>query len=216
MRSLLRFIFFNFFVRPLVYLWLGIRGRHLERLPQKGPAIVCANHNSHLDAMVLITLFPRRLARRVKAVAAADYFLKTKMMAWFSTQVLGIVPLSRKVEAGVDPLEPIVRELKGENILILFPEGSRGEPEKLKKFKSGIARLAKRYPDVPVYPVFMHGLGKSLPRGGFVLVPFFCDVVVGEPLLWADKFANKRDYMDRFQSVMQALAAELHMPEWES
>ena len=59
------------------------------------------------------------------------------------------------------------------HIVILFPEGSHGEPEKVARLKSGIYYLLKERPDVPVYPVFMHGLGKSLPKGERTFVPFF-------------------------------------------
>lgn len=67
------------------------------------------------------------------------------------------------------------------DILILFPEGSRGQ---LETFKTGIAHIAKRHPEVPIAPVSLHGLGKALPRGEGVLVPFFCNVFVGESIPW--------------------------------
>ena len=57
--------------------------------------------------------------------------------------------------------------------------GTRGEPERMQELKSGVAVLASKYPQVPVVPVFMHGLGKSMPKGTFIPVPFFVDVYIG-------------------------------------
>ncbi len=69
-----------------------------------------------------------------------------------------------------------------------------------------------RRPEVPVFPVFMHGLGKALPKGTALLVPFFVDVFVGEPL----RFEGDRDrYMAEYRERILALAAEGHFPAWE-
>ncbi|WP_045223673.1 lysophospholipid acyltransferase family protein [Methyloterricola oryzae] len=211
MTRLLRFGFFALFVRFLVLVVLGLSVRQRQRLPATGPAIVCANHNSHLDTLVLMSLFPLALLPRLRPVAALDYFLRNRVLAWFALNIIGIIPLERKPRRGVDPLAGCVEALERGDILILFPEGSRGAPESMAQFKSGIAHLAERVPEVPVVPVFMHGLGKALPKGEAILVPFFCDVFVGEALAWS---GGRRAFMQELEEAVQALASQGRFPDW--
>jgi len=212
MGYLLRLFFYGVLVRTVVLFVLGLNVRHRERLPTKGPAIIAANHNSHLDAMAMISLLPLRLLPRVRPVAAADYFLSNKLLAWFALNVVGIVPLNReRRDPREDLLAPVAAALERGEILIFFPEGSRGEPEQLAAFKTGLARIAERRPDVDVIPVFTHGLGKALPKGDWMIVPFFVDIFVGEPLRFE---GDRAAYMERYREAMLALAAEEKHSDW--
>ncbi len=209
----LRFLFFALIVRPLVLIVLGLHVRRRELMPNAGPAVVVANHNSHLDTLVLMSLFPLRLLPKIRPVAAMDYFMTKPFTRWFALNIIGIIPLQRQVKAGhKDPLSDMVDALDRGEILILFPEGSRGEPERLGKFKTGVAHLAKRRPDVPVVPVYLHGLGMALPKGEAILVPFFCDVFIGRHLQWS---GDRNGFMEALGVTMQELVAEGNFRQWE-
>jgi 1-acyl-sn-glycerol-3-phosphate acyltransferase len=207
LNQLLRLLFFATIVRLILLVVIGLRIIDRARLPRSGPAIICANHNSHLDTLVLMTIFPLRLLAKLRPVAAAEYFLKNRILAWFALDIIGIIPLQRDRSSHTEhPLAKCSEALERGEILIIYPEGSRGEPESLASFHSGIAHLAKRHPDVPIYPVFIYGLGKVLPKGEKILVPFFCDLAIGEPIVWS---GSKQVFMDLLQLKMQELSTQL-------
>lgn len=210
--KVLRYLYYAVFIKFVVLIVLGLNVRHRERLPVKGPAIIVANHNSHLDTMVLVTLLPLRLLPHVRPIAAMDYFLRNPLLAWFALNIIGILPIERKAKLGSDPLQACSEALDRGDILLFFPEGSRGSPEQMIRFKKGISHLAERHPDVPVYPIFMHGLGKALPKGEALLVPFFCDVFVGEKMNWPN---DRRTFMTELDKRMQSLSDEGTFVEWE-
>lgn len=210
MNHLLRWTFFAGPVRLLVLLIMGLNVRGRSNLPLKGPALIVANHNSHLDTLTLISLMPLSVLRQIQPVAALDYFLRSKWLAWFALNIIGILPIERGASA--NPLAASNRALAAGKILILFPEGSRGMPEQRSEFKRGVALLVKENPDVPVIPVFMHGLGKALPKGTKLFVPFVCDIFIGAPMPWTgDSKTFMATMKDRFDD-MEKLGT---FPPWE-
>ena len=179
---MIKILFFALLIRPIVFIVLGLNVQNRQRLPQHGAAVVAANHNSHLDVLVLMSLYPLSCLKHIRPVAAADYFFKNKYWAWIATQCIDIIPIQRAGQAPEETLAVCHQALAAGKILILFPEGSRGEPEQLGKIKKGLFYLMQQYPALTVTPVYMRGLGKALPKGEALLVPFNCDVIVGERL----------------------------------
>jgi 1-acyl-sn-glycerol-3-phosphate acyltransferase len=208
----LRLLIFSAILKPFAALVLGYSVQHRERLPKTGPAIVAANHNSHLDTLLLFVLFPARLLSKLRPVAAADYFLKGAASRWLSLNIVGILPIERRAHGHNDPLSGMREALERGEILFVFPEGTRGEPERMASLKSGIAHLAEDFPDVPIIPVFLQGSGRSLPKGSHLFVPYRCHGVVGERIHWR---GERKALMTELSESFQSLSREVPNLEWE-
>jgi 1-acyl-sn-glycerol-3-phosphate acyltransferase len=177
-------VLMRFFLRVIV----GVKYAHKHVLKEKKQFILVANHNSHLDTMALMTALSFRQRPKTHPVAAGDYFGGTPIKAFISYLFLNAILIRRKKDqAEVDPIELMSEALRNGDSLILFPEGSRGEPEKMQEFKKGIGILLQRFPHVPYIPVYMKGMGKTLPKGETLLVPFDCYVLVGKPHFTSEK-----------------------------
>jgi 1-acyl-sn-glycerol-3-phosphate acyltransferase len=125
--------------------------------------------------------------------------------------IVGIIPIDRKIERGRDPFGPVQKALDDGYTLVIFPEGSRGDPEKRQPLKNGIARIVELNPQVTVTPVFMHGLGKALPRGEGLLVPFVCEINVGEELAWQ---GDRRLFVASLEQSLEQLEHEIAPKPW--
>lgn len=183
----LRLIVVLLLLKPLIFIMTGlsVRGRH--RLPQGDrPAILIANHNSHLDALLLVALLPWRAALRVRPVVAGDYFATSWWGRWLVLGLLGGIPIARSRREGEDdPLAPARVALDQGAVLVFFPEGTRGEPEVFGPLRKGLGHLVASRPETLVVPVWLVNLGRAWPRGVAVPVPLACVGRVGRPVRFA-------------------------------
>jgi 1-acyl-sn-glycerol-3-phosphate acyltransferase len=209
----LRFLLLLWIARPIARFLTGADVTGRELLPLKGPAIVAANHNSHIDTLLLLTIFPSRAMQRVRPAAASDYFLKDPVIGWFSRNLIGIVPVARdRVDTGEDILAPAREALAAGDIVVVFPEGTRGDAsDEMARLKSGVARLAEAFPEAPVTPIWIQGAGRVLPKGGHIPVPMNCAVLVGEPLHWE---GHRTAFMDGLRESLLALKAQAPPLRW--
>lgn len=205
-RDFAQMVFFALVLRPFMALFIGLRVRGREHLPKSDPFILVANHSSHLDTISLLSLFPFRRLRRLRPVAAADYFERNKFVSLLSKTLFNILPIARKgITRDTNPLSRMEEVLRAGQSLIIFPEGTRGTGETLAHFHSGAAHLIERCPDVPVVPVYLVNMGRSLPKGEWIPVPFFCEVRLGEPRTFQ---GNHRE----ITAALETAVRQLHEP----
>jgi len=208
--NLARLAFLVLAARPLAAFLTGADVVGREHLPKAGPAIIAANHTSHVDTLLLLTIFPARLMGRVRPVAAADYFLRGPLIGWFSRTFVGIVPVARGGQG--DVLAPAREALAQGDIVIIFPEGTRGPPtDALGPLKAGVARLAAAFPQAPVTPVWIEGAGRVLPKGAVFPAPMNCTVLVGEPLAWS---GDRAAFMEGLRASLEALRTRAPPQRW--
>ncbi len=201
MRDLLRAWCHRIVVRPLMRGFCGLRVTHGDRLPRAGPAILVANHNSHLDTLALFALFSSDEAGSLRSVAAQDYFRAGSLIGWIARRLLGAITVARAWRpAEGDPLAGCSSALDSGEILILYPEGTRGTPGRMSELKAGVAYLARRHPEVPVIPITLSGMDRVLPKGAAVPLPLTVAVNVGQPRCWAG--GDCRDFMAELRTAL--------------
>jgi len=141
--------------------FLGLRVSGRQHLPADGPFLISPNHQSYLDAFLLVGSLPRRVFRRLFFVGASEYF-QTPFRRRMAS-LMKVVP--------VDPDANLVRAMRAgvvglrhDLVLTLFPEGERSPDGSPRRFKKGAAITALRT-RVPIVPVAIHGAFEIWPRG---------------------------------------------------
>ena len=165
---------------PLFLKLIGVRTAPKNYLKSSAQYIIVANHNSHIDTMALMSSIPFKDLKRTHPVAAATYFGKNSWLAVLSKLFVNTILIKRSEEGGESTaLDVLDHYLSKGHSLIIFPEGSRGEPEKMQAFRKGIGVLLQRNPQVPYIPVYIQGTGKILPKGERLIVPYDAQLIFG-------------------------------------
>src|SRR5215218_6806483 len=193
----------------------------VERVPRRGPVLLCANHSSHLDAPAILAALPRATALRTRTAAARDVFGERPGRVFVSRLLTNALPIQRCPESqgfakGLRELEAVLRDRRP---VILFPEGRRSADGSLLPFKPGAAMLALRT-GAPLVPVRIDGAGNALPRKHWFPRPADVRVRFGEPIdarpyrrLVAEGKMTKRQAYDLLTERLKTEIFELAVQE---
>ena len=207
-RRWLLWLLYKVFWRTVFGLVIGLRYVRGAKTHPDGPVIYISNHNSHLDAMSLMTIVPSHRIHLTHSVAAQDFFGTSGFRKWSMQNLVNAVLISRTKDGrDVDPIKLLDAMLQAGHSLILFPEGTRGVPGLMADFKRGVGHLASRHPGIPVIPVYLDGLYRNLPKGRTMIVPFGGTLVLGEALYFKDESIN--EITDATQRAIEKMARDI-------
>lgn len=193
-------------VELLLIFLFGIR-KNIKHVPDE-PCIIIANHNSDLDTYVLASLLSWKHKKKTRVVAAKDTFVGG-IVGWIARNTLDVLLVERHPSGHQDPLTKVKDGLRSGQSLIIYPEGTRGEPGKLESFKRGVGVLATEFPDLPVYAVFIKGVEKALARNEYLVVPFEIGLTVADRPLYARDFLKNAEPREASKLITQALEEEV-------
>ena len=192
------------FVLARLLFRLDVRG--LENLPRQGPYLICSNHQSYLDGILILCLLPRAAVRSAFTVGYSAYF--TGGFKSLLARLTRIVP--------IDPDRNLVRAMrvsaagvKAGKILLIFPEGTRTSTGELRPFKRGCAILAREL-RVPAVPVAISGAFDVWPkaRAWPRLLPI--KLAFAPPLNLWETGAAQLDYEEDYARVTQMIRDEVN------
>jgi len=148
--------------RILSYIIFGLFFRvevvNAENVPEKGPAILCANHIGELDMF----LIGYKIRRYVRYMAKEELF-KIPVLSFF-VRKLRAFPVKRG-RVDIESVKTALRLLNGGHIIGILPEGTRtrGKDRKDIRVKPGAAAIAVKA-GVPIIPVAIEGDYKLFSR----------------------------------------------------
>jgi 1-acyl-sn-glycerol-3-phosphate acyltransferase len=163
-----------------------------QNIPGDGRLVLCSNHRSNWDPLILAAMFPRKISWMGKKELFQNKFLKVPLN-W-----LGVFPVDRQV-ADLSAVKTALRILKSEKVLGIFPEGTRVKEYNPENAKAGVALLAMKS-QAPVLPVYIEGSYKLFSR---------LDIVIGEPIAYHKKYTGRLGNED-YSNISQEILAKIY------
>lgn len=174
-------------------IWHRLEVRGVEHIPKTGGAVIASNHQSHVDILIYGGCVPRHVS-----FVARDTLANQKWLAYVMRQC-GAVLIQRGA-SDRKALRAMADHLEAQDLVAIFPEGTRTDDGSLREFKGG-ALLAARLAKVPIVPAGISGAFQAFPRGVAIPRPRKIRVTFGAPIDSA-----LPDAQERLVAAVSALA----------
>ncbi|MDR0985197.1 MAG: 1-acyl-sn-glycerol-3-phosphate acyltransferase [Endomicrobium sp.] len=174
--STILYLIIKWIFKVIFKLFYRISIKGVNNLPKKGGAIIASNHLSVLDPPLIGVAVKRIIFFMAKKELFDISFLR------FIFHKTNVFPVNRNNMFNINTIKYAINILINGNILLMFPEGTRG---KTKKIKHGIGMIACKA-NVPIIPVKIRNTDQPL-KFKKVKIKF------GSPI-YPPIYYNKTDY----------------------
>lgn len=168
----------RWFFRLLLTLMYRIRVHGLENYPERDGLLVCSNHQSFLDPLILGVVCPRP----VNYLGRKTLF-KFPPLGWF-LRWNDTIPIDREA-TGIGGLKETLRRIKRGESVVMFPEGTRSSDGEIQPMMSGFCAVAKRS-KATLMPIAFEGAFKAYSRKMKFPRPGRIHAVMGKPITFAE------------------------------
>ena len=183
------------FVKVILILFWGLKIHNKKNLPKTGAVIVASNHISFIDPLVIgVSIF------REATFAAKKELFKNVILGSIITY-LNSIPV-RRTGFDNEALKYFIKALKKDQVLIMFPEGTRSRIGTMLPFKRGVGYMVAKTGAtiLPTYLVGTDKLKKRFFKPGGITIRF------GEPIPnLADKYDGEEKYELIAKDVQRAV-----------
>ena len=177
--------------RPLILLMHPVEVKGKENLTEE-PVLLCANHSSAWDPILLICAmkgeYPLRIMakKQLFSIPVVGGFLK----------MMGVFPVDRG-HSDISAVKLGIRSLRDGFSLLIFPEGTRVKRRGEAEPKGGAAMIAIRS-GVKLQPVYI-GMEKKL----FCKVP----IIIGEAVtpVYSGRNGTAEEYRENMDAIMDRI-----------
>jgi len=197
-------------ISPVYRLWLR-KADGRANIPKNNPFIVAANHVSYFETLLLPIIIVPETNKKIHALVNSYYwgnfFTRYFLNLWECIPVF--VEKSEKDRSkNKKAFKVALNWLKKNEIIMIFPEGKRGDGRRLQKGYTGVARLALQS-KAPVLPVGVIGSDKVMPKGASFPRFARCEVKIGKPMRFPqhyNKKINEKALHEVTRSIMKEIA----------
>ena len=205
----------DWLARPVVKALASPQVDGLDRIEHlEGPAIFAANHASHVDTPLVLSILPSRFRHRTVVGAGADYFFDTRWKAALWSFAIAAIPIERQRVSRRSAEEAMALLNQGWS-MVIFPEGGRTPDGWARPFRPGGAGYLATRSGLPVVPLYLEGTRRILARGSGTLRPGSTRICVGRPL-WPQPDEDARRLSIRIEAAVAALADETATDWWSA
>lgn len=181
-------LMFRFYYR----IFFGVKVHGVEKLPKEGAYLICSNHLDARDPFVIGSALDPEIS-----ILAKKELFKNKIVAWF-IKLNGAIPVDREAN-DISAIKTALKILKGGNVMMLFPEGTRNKTKVPLEAKPGVAMIAVKA-KVPIVPISFIAEYKHFKT---------MHVIINDPI-YLDEHFGERMTTEKYQEISQNIIDKIY------